>query len=288
MPTPTAATGGYDTPQQTVLAIDTHAHVFTRDLPLAGERRYAPNYDALLSAYLAQLGTHGIAHGVLVQPSFLGTDNRYLLAALAQERHRLRGIAVIAPVQAAADSAHLDALARGGVVGIRLNLFGAPDPNWATQAWQTLLPRIAALGWQVEVHCEACRLRRVVPTLVAHGINVVVDHFGRPDPALGVADTGFRDLLGFATSRRVWVKLSGAYRNGAGEAGVAVARAATPLLRTAFGLERLVWGSDWPHTQFEHDRRFENAYALIHELLPDDDDRRVVLVETPARLFKFD
>lgn len=72
-----------------------HAHVFARDLPLAGERRYAPHYDAPLALYLAQLDAHDIARGVLVQPSFLGADNRYLLAALSLERSRLRGIAVI-------------------------------------------------------------------------------------------------------------------------------------------------------------------------------------------------
>lgn len=71
------------------------------------------------------------------------------------------------------------------------------------------------------------------------------------------------------------------------DAGGAVARPATPLLRAAFGVDRLVWGSDWPHTQFEKDCRFEHAYGLIHDLLPNDADRRAVLAETPARLFRF-
>lgn len=60
--------------------------MFERGLPLAGARRYAPSYDATLPAYLAQLDAHGLSHGVLIQPSFLGVDNSYLLAALRQAR----------------------------------------------------------------------------------------------------------------------------------------------------------------------------------------------------------
>ena len=117
-------------------------------------------------------------------------------------------------------------------------------------------------------------------------MNVVVDHFGRPDPALGVDDPGFRALLAAGGSGRVWVKLSGAYRNGAGEVGHAVARAAVPLLRAAFGLPRLLWGSDWPHTQFEKDVTFGAALAPLQVWLPDPDERRVVLVEAPRALFR--
>lgn len=69
-----AATGNSDATRGTsagITAIDTHAHVFERGLPLADARRYAPTYDAPLPAYLAQLDAHGVSHGVLVQPSFL-------------------------------------------------------------------------------------------------------------------------------------------------------------------------------------------------------------------------
>ncbi|MDI7047420.1 amidohydrolase family protein, partial [Escherichia coli] len=60
-------------------------------------RRYAPDYDATLDTYLQLLNAHGIERAVLVQPSFLGTDNRYLLQALSRDRRRLRGVAVVTP-----------------------------------------------------------------------------------------------------------------------------------------------------------------------------------------------
>ncbi len=102
-----------------VTAIDAHAHVFERGLPLAAQRRYVPDYDAPLPAYFAQLDGCGVSHGVLVQPSFLGTDCSYLLAALRREPRRLRGVAVIEPD---CGFGTLAAMAEAGVVGIRLNL----------------------------------------------------------------------------------------------------------------------------------------------------------------------
>ncbi len=77
--------------------IDTHAHVFHRGLKLAPGRRYAPDYDAPLALYLEQLDRSGMTNGVLVQPSFLGTDNSYLVECLTQANGRLRGIAVVDP-----------------------------------------------------------------------------------------------------------------------------------------------------------------------------------------------
>src|SRR3954453_3718265 len=121
-----AASGG-------VVAVDTHAHVFTRRLALAGDRRYAPSYDAPAAAYLGMLDRNGMSHGVLVQPSFLGTDNSYLLEALRREPRRLRGIAVVAPETAPNELRRLD---RAGVVGLRLNLIGQPDPDLTNETWR--------------------------------------------------------------------------------------------------------------------------------------------------------
>ncbi|MCO5414642.1 amidohydrolase family protein [Ralstonia mojiangensis] len=282
-----AATGSSDVSRGAsarITAIDTHAHVFERGLPLAGARRYAPTYDAPLSAYLAQLDAHGVSHGVLIQPSFLGVDNSYLLAALKQAPQRLRGVAVIDP---AAPETLLTQMNAEGIVGIRLNLIGAADPQLKSPVWQAALARLHALGWHVELHVEARRLPALLQALLEAQVNVVVDHFGRPDPALGVDDPGFAALLAAGRSRRVWVKISGAYRNGANGRGEAIAQAAMPRLKDALGLDRLVWGSDWPHTQFESQINYDKMWAFAGVLLPSAADRKQVLVDTPAQLFRF-
>jgi predicted TIM-barrel fold metal-dependent hydrolase len=268
----------------TLTAVDTHAHIFPRGAtPVAGAR-YVPNYDATLTELFQQFATHGISHGVLVQPSFLGTDNTVLLAALRAHPGRLRGVAVVDPGIAPAQLAEL---AGAGVVGLRLNLVGQPLPNFEIAPWPVLLGEVRKLGWLVEVQREARDLPHLVGPLLAAGLNVVVDHFGRPDPKLGVEDPGFRYLLAQAPTRRLWVKLSGAYRNGPDGIGDAIADAAAPLLVRAFGAERLLWGSDWPHTQFEHAEEYADARAQLDRWITDPAARRAVLQTTPTALFRF-
>jgi predicted TIM-barrel fold metal-dependent hydrolase len=85
----------------------------------------------------------------------------------------------------------------------------------------------------------------------------------------------------------VWVKLSGAYRNGSLGAGEATALRAVPLLQSAFGLDRLLWGSDWPHTLFEPETSYTAEREALNRWLPVAADRQRVLADTPAALFGF-
>ncbi|WFU43980.1 amidohydrolase family protein [Bradyrhizobium sp. CB82] len=275
------ASAGRAMSEVTMPAIDTHAHVFHRGLKLAPGRRYAPDYDAPLDLYLQQLDRNGMTNGVLVQPSFLGTDNSYLVDCLKAAGGRLRGIAVIDPAVPAEELAALD---RAGVVGIRLNLVGQTLPDLAAPEWKALLASVKSLGWQVEIQRNASDLAMLAPQLLDRGITVVLDHFALPDPKLGVADPGFQGVLKLGATRNVWVKISAPYRNGA--AGESFAKEAYPLLRTACGLDRLLWGSDWPHTQFEATQTYEKNRRFLDEIVPDKGERAQVLA-SPFQLFRF-
>jgi predicted TIM-barrel fold metal-dependent hydrolase len=264
-----------------MFGIDTHAHVFRRGLPLAQNRRYAPDCDAQLETYLAELDRAGLDHGVLVQPSFLGTDNSYLVESLSRAGGRLRGIAVLDPTTSVDE---LRALDHAGVAGVRLNLVGRPLPDLDNVEWRDFLARIAALGWQVELQRHAHDLPALVSGLRDHDLTIVLDHFALPDPARGLADPAFAEVLKLGASGRIWVKLSAPYRNGA--QGHAFARAAYPWLRDAFGLDRLMWGSDWPHTQFEATETYAVNRSFLDELIPDEAERATVLA-APRDLFRF-
>lgn len=260
--------------------IDTHAHVFRSDLPVAERRRYTVDYNATPHDYLAMLRGNGMARGVLIQPSFLGFDNSYLLAVIARNKGMLRGIVALPRETTPAEMARL---AKAGIAGIRLNLIGRNDPDLGAPEWRRHLDAVAALGWQVEVQCEATRLPRLMPTLLASGAPVVIDHFGRPDAALGIDDPGFRYLLTTAGSGKAYVKLSAPYRVGSD-----LADAAAPLLLDAFGPDRLLWGSDWPHTQFEAQADAKACRRALDHWVPDPVQRAAILSTTPARLFGFD
>ncbi|MFT3804123.1 MAG: amidohydrolase family protein [Burkholderiaceae bacterium] len=268
-----------------VEAVDAHAHVFARGLPLASVVRHVPDYDASLDAYVAHLVANRVTHAVLVQPSFLGTDNTYFVDVLRRYPNRFRGVAVI---DHSITDDELGALNRAGVVGMRLNLVGLPIPDFGAQVWRALFARINALGWHVEIHREAADLQVIVASLLKQSCTLVLDHFGRPSPVLGKRDPGFRHLLSLANTGRVWVKLSAAYRNSLVGDGTEAARGVARALRDAFTPDRLVWGSDWPHTQHRGRAGFDATYAALARWLPDSDERTRVLRDSPKTLFRFD
>jgi predicted TIM-barrel fold metal-dependent hydrolase len=265
-------------------AVDTHAHIFATGLPLAPDHRHAPQYDATLAAYLALLDAHAITHGVLTAPSFLGTDNRHLLEGLARARGRLRGTVIVEPE---VSPEALRTYAANGIVGIRLNLYKRADdqvPDFASPQYRALFERCGALDWHVEIYGEGPRLARWLPAILTTGVKVVVDHFGSPDPKLGLACPGFRTILSTLPGGRLWVKLSAPYRVG----GVERAKAyATELLR-AGSSRRLLWGSDWPWTQNEAGRSYAECLAWLDAWVPDAAQRAEILGATAMKLFGFE
>jgi len=274
-----------DTFPASILGIDGHAHVFSRELDLTSARRYSPDYDATLAMYQHNLQTHGLSHGVLVQPSFLGTNNSYLLDALKQAPTQLRGVVVVERVISRAE---LDAMDRLGVVGIRLNLMGKALPDFAEPAWKVLLGHIAELDWHVELHRHVADLPELIRALTPFGVKIVIDHFGRADARLGLDQPGFRQMLELGLSGRLWMKVSGIYRlDGSEEENLDFARAALPLLEQSFGAQRMVWGSDWPHTQHEGRVSYARVVEQLRALGCSAQTMRSLLIEAPQVLFDF-
>lgn len=220
--------------------VDCHAHVFLATLPMMPGARYRPTADAALHTYIQLLDSHGMAGGVLVQVSFLGTDNSYLLAALATHPHRLRGVAVVDPAASVDD---LAALRASGVVGARWNLIGRPLPDPASGTWRSHMAALRDAGLHLEIQTEGVALSHLLPAVIDAGLTVVVDHFGRPARDTAEQDPGLAAVLEAARHPSVWVKLSAPYRFSADAAAIARLIAATA------GTDRLLWGSDWPWTQ---------------------------------------
>ncbi len=258
--------------------IDTHAHVFLRSLPMVANRRYTPGYDASLSRYMQVLADHNVGCGVLIQPSFLGTDNSYLLESLDAYPGALRGVVVVSPD--VPDDVLIDMNQRG-VVGIRFNMIGKDIDEMAQPDNQSLMRRVAQFGWHVEVQARGGDLPTVFRHMERFDGHIVIDHFGLPDPRLGLRDPGFRQLLRESETGRTFVKLSAGYRCH----GLDVAPLAGALLAT-LGPRRLLWGSDWPWTQFEKDRTYLGAAADLSRWLPDLAAQNQI-DQTASGLFRF-
>lgn len=231
---------------------DGHAHVFRADLPMTTPRRYTPDYDAELSNYAALLRANGLDGGLLVQPSFLGTDNSFLLAALdaAPSDLTFRGVVMLDP---GATIEEIHALTKTGITGLRLNLVDGGVQEFDIDLWDGLLRRIDADGWHVELHCEGALLPPLLKALLARCATVAIDHFGLPDPSAPLDCPGHRAIVR-APPERVVIKTSAPYRVFPGVDSDMAAKHCNALYRNLFdhlGPSQLIWGSDWPWTRYE-------------------------------------
>jgi predicted TIM-barrel fold metal-dependent hydrolase len=263
-----------------VTAIDCHAHVMQMDRPLSAERHSAPIRDVFVEEYIGLLDRHRISHGLLTQPSFYGSDNTLLLEALASQPERLRGTAIVEPT---IDRATLDKLRQQGVCGIRLNWTKrASLPDVSTPAYQRLFAMVRDLDMHVEVFLEGELLGSVLPAIRKSRVNVVLDHFGCPDPATGVEGQGFQQVLKAVDAGDTWIKLSAPYRL----RGADPQRYVDALLEVG-GPHRLMWATDWPWVLHEDEVTYQQCIDWLTEWVPDDATRRIILADTPRKLFGY-
>jgi len=262
-------------------AWDAHIHAIgaVERFPLAHDRSYTPAI-APIGSYVALMDELGLAHAVLVQPSIYGTDNRALLDALARHPSRFRGVAVVA---VDATDRDLAALHAAGVRGIRANLLNRGGISLDDA--RSLAHRFAHLGWHLQLQIDSSTFDRfdVVATLP---VDVVVDHFGYMPAAKGPDEPGFRRLLRLVESGRCWVKLSAAYRLTSWRARGygAVAPLARALI--AANPSRMLWGTDWPHTDLREDMPDDGELLdLLAEWVADEAVRNDILVRNPAMLY---
>ena len=266
-------------------AWDTHFHVLGPQarFPYSPKRKYTPP-DAPLDQTLAFHDALGIARGVVVHANTHGFDNAVDLDAVARSKGRY--LAVVR-LDGSATPAGCEALHAKGARGVRFAFNPQHGGELDRKVFDHVLGCIRGLDWFVELHFEGAALPDLRDWLAAIPATVVVDHIGRVDPARGVDQAPFRALLELARRDNVWIKLSGADRLTRGVDGsyADVAPFAHRLLEIA--PERLVWGSDWPHTGVFDAARMPDDGALLdalERLVPDPALRRRVLVDNPERL----
>jgi predicted TIM-barrel fold metal-dependent hydrolase len=267
-------------------AIDCHVHVFDPlRFPYAADAWYTPlPAETGTAAQLGQvLDAHEVRHALIVGPnSGYGLDNRCLLDALVQGQGRYKGIAV---VRNDASLSELQDLQAQGVVGVAFNVALLGSAFYSDTA--PLLQRLRDLGLWAQVQVQYDQLLDLNALLLDSGVRVVFDHCGRPRAAAGVAQAGFQTLLQWADTGRACVKLSGCAKFAETLHPYADARPFVQALIEAFTPQALVWASDWPFLRAPARLDYGPLRDLVHAWLPDAQDRRAVLWDTPRRLFGF-
>jgi len=223
-----------------------------------------------------------IQHLVLVQPSVYGTDLLCMLEALRAGAGRHRGVAVL---DARISATELERLHELGVRGVRFNLV-SPDGN-RLEGFDEIARKIAPLGWHIQFlvapeelrQVQALRKRTAVPFVLDHFAGLTVEH-GQDGEHAGV----LRELM---VRDDFWIKLSGFYRLSQDR----TYRDLDPLLLelATVAPDRVLWGSDWPHSWFFSGKRgappaYAATLAPLLRCLPAEMQQKA-LQDNPWRLY---
>lgn len=262
---------------------DSHCHVFedTKLYPFTSPRSYTPP-PASIKSYLKTARFLGLSRAVFVQPSVYGLDNSAMLSAMREFGSGSRGVAVI---DENISDDELEDLHLAGVCGARFNTLckGGVSLNKI----ELIAERISELGWHLQLFVSVDDIAYNLGRLGRLSSSIVFDHIGHPNVSLGVSGAGFTNMLRLMESGKVWVKISGAYR---------VSHMSTPypdvrpFIKKLLQLfpERLVWGTDWPHTDLTVEMPNDGDLCnLLLGWVPSNKILEGILVKGPEQLYGF-
>ncbi len=234
--------------------IDTHLHLILRDRLGYGWTAGIPalaSGDFSLADYRALTAGQGIGGAIFMEAGVDDADYQAearLVAGLVAEGALLGQIASCRPEDDAGFDDWLDECADLHVLGLRRILHVMPDEVSQTPTFRRNLAKIGARGLVFDI----CMLARQLPLAVdlaraCPDQVLVLDHCGVPDIAGGAFDDWAAGISAVAALPHVNVKLSGIVAYCApGTASQATLAHWVDHVLTAFGPDRVLWGSDWP------------------------------------------
>lgn len=243
------------------MLVDTHVHVVARNDPRYPLR---PNHPGLtwitdhacpVEEYRALMDANGVDRAVLVQAMGAYTDdNRYCLHSAATDPARFTAVAYV-DAHGPDPLRSLDEWVAQGATGVRIvAITGALDDVAIDHLWEHAATQSVRIVATV-VAREVRRLPRLLERFP--DARVALDHCGFPDLSGGRGYPAARPLFDLAAFPNVHLKVSTIALDHAREGG-GDPRDFVEALATAFGADRLQWGSDWSQT---HDRPFADIVA---------------------------
>lgn len=265
------------------MKIDTHAHIFLKSLNTILDARYKPDYDADFKTYKMNLHQHGFDKGVLIQPSFLGNDNEFLLQSI-QEDEDIKAVVV---VDENTSFEELKKLKERKACGVRLNLIGKDLMDFKSPIWIEFFENLSKLKMQVEIQRDLDdKLVDIVQNLLPFGCDIVIDHLARASSNL----SHLEELTQLKGSK-IFFKISGFYRAKitytSNMEAILFAKKSYEILKEHFGLWHFVFGSDWPHTNFEKKVDFSSAFEAFDKIVVSKKEQEQILGDNACALFGF-
>ncbi len=209
---------------------------------------------------------------VLVQAAADLSETRYLLD-LAKHHPFVRGVVGWIDFEAADALNQLEALASDPVLkGLRPMIQSIEESGWVLRSeFEPLFRAMIAKGLCFDGLVRAHQIGDITQLAARYpDLQIVLDHGGKPDIAGGACAGWMADVETLARHPNVHCKLSGFWTEAGEDIGIDVIRPYAAHLLTAFGADRLMWGSDWPVVELAGS--YTDWIAQAELLLADVDD----------------
>ena len=272
--------------------IDTHSHIWTPDTksyPLGAgffrDRMKPPSFTAEELMKLAE--PVGVNRVVLIQMSFYGFDNSYMLDSIGKCPDRFVGVAVIDQDDRRPDLA-MKELKKKGVRGFRIYPKNQKHETWLDsesmhKMWTTGAAEnlnMCCLINPIDLPAldRACRDFPDTPVVIDHICRIGVT--GKIDPQ------EVKMLCDMARHKNVTVKISAFYALGQKKSPYHDLGPLIKRVYDAFGPKRLMWATDCPF-QAVGGHTYKDSIDLIKHGLDflTDDDKQWLLRKTAERVF---
>ena len=249
--------------------IDAHSHIWTRDLanyPLEGKQTVDDLKPGSFTAeeLLELAGKNGVDRVVLIQHKpYHGLDNSYITDSIAKYPGRFSGVACIDANQPCLeqDMGHHFQL---GMRGFRIRPGEGGKDLWKDSPGMCAMWAIAAK--QGSAICPLIGpddLAQVQDMCTKYpDTRVVIDHFARIGMAGPVDAAQVKTLTDLAKYKHVHVKVSAYYALGEKKPPHTELIPMIKQLIAAYGVERLMWGSDSPY-QLNAPNTYSDSLKLL-------------------------
>ena len=270
--------------------VDSHHHLW--DL---GARDYdwmPPSPNVIRRDYMPEdlaplLERVGVSRTVLVQ-AHQSIEEAHWMLDIAEATGFVAGVVAWADLTSPDLGRDLDSLcARPGLVGIRHPVEMEPDETWLSRpAVIEGLKEVARRDLAYDLLVKGPQLQHV-PQLAEKvpGLRMVVDHIAKPPIEAGLTEPWAADIAAVAAVPGVYCKLSGMVTEADHESWTV--EDLKPYVAHAveqFGLDRLMWGSDWPVCLLaaSYDRVLTAAMEALGDIAP---NQRAALLSQNATDF---
>lgn len=274
--------------------VDTHTHVISPDheryppAPVGGRQSdWSAHHATDAAALLQAMDDAGIEQAMVVQASTAyGHDNRYVADTVRAHPDRFAGVFsvdVLAPDNVQQMRRWLDA----GLSGLRIFTTGTTMPGQAEwlddertfPAWEYAQQHDVSICLQMTA-AGIPKLRGLLTRFPR--ARVLLDHLARPDLSDGPPYAAAASLFALAGCENVHLKLTNRTVREAAR-GASTPAAFFPRLVSAFGAQRIAWGSNFPAAEGTLASLLAEAQSSVAML--SDSDRSWIFGDTARAVY---